>query len=186
MNARLRLSVACAAALLGASVQAQSHLKPGLWEETVTSKTDNAQANAAMEQMKQRLAAMSPEQRAAMEKMMGGHAMPGSGAPNVLRVCITKEQADRNFTPEANSHCTRSNISTSGNTTRFDMSCVMTHTTMTGHGTFTNQGDSAFTVTSSADTVSSKSTMHVDSEIVGKFVSSDCGDVKPYVAPPAK
>jgi len=186
MNARLRLSVACAAALLGAAAHAQSHLRPGLWEETVTSKTDNPQANAAMEQMKQRMAAMTPEQRAMMEKMMGGHAMAAGGAPAAIRVCITKEQAERNFAPDANTHCTRSNFSTSGNTTSFDMSCVMPQTTMTGHGTFTNHGDSAFTVTSSADTVSAKSKMHVDSEITGKFVSSDCGDVKPYVAPPAK
>jgi hypothetical protein len=186
MNARLRLSVACAAALLGAAAQAQSHLKPGLWQETVTSKTDNAQANAAMEQMKQRLAAMSPEQRAAMEKMMGGHALPGSGAPNVIRVCITAEQAQRNFAPDHNGHCTRNNVNTSGNTTQFDMSCVMAHGTMTGHGAFTNMGDSAFAITSTADVVDTKMTMHIQSDIAGKFISSDCGDVKPYVAPPAK
>jgi hypothetical protein len=186
MDARLRLSVACAAALLGVAAHAQSHLRPGLWEETVTSRTDNAQANAAMEQMKQRMAAMSPEQRAMMDKMMGGHAMAAGGAPAAIRVCITKEQAERNFAPDANSHCTRSNISTSGNTTRFDMSCVMSQATMTGHGTFTNQGDSAFTVTTSTDTVSARSKMHVDSEITGKFVSSDCGEVKPFVAPPAR
>ena len=186
MNARLRLSVACAAALLGGAALAQSHLKPGLWEETVTSKTDNAQANAAMEQMKQRLAAMSPEQRAAMEKMMGGHAMPGSGAPNVIRVCITKEQAQRNFAPDSNGHCTRTNVSTSGNTTKFDFSCVSAHSTITGHGAFTNLGDSAFAVSTTADTVSTKMTMHIQSDIAGKFVSSDCGDVKPYEAPPAK
>jgi hypothetical protein len=186
MHARFRLSVACAAALLGAAAQAQSHLKPGLWEETVTSKTDNEQANAAMAQMKQRLAAMSPEQRAAMEKMMGGHALPGSGAPNVIRVCITKEQAERNFAPDQNGRCTRTNVSTSGNTTQFDFSCVSPHSTISGHGAFTNLGDSAFAVSSAADAAGTRMKMHVQSDIAGKFVSSDCGDVKPYVAPPAK
>jgi hypothetical protein len=186
MNACLRLSAACAVALLGTAAQAQSHLKPGLWEETVTSKSDNAQAMAAMEQMKQRMAAMSPEQRAAMEKMMGGRGMPGSGAPNVLRVCITKEQAERNFAPDQNGHCTRSNVSTSGNTTKFDISCVTPHSTMTGHGTFTDMGGSAFAITSTADVVSPRTTMHIQNDIAGKFLSSDCGDVKPYVAPPAK
>ena len=186
MNARLRLSIALATALLAAAAQAQPHVRPGLWEETVTSKTDNAQANAAMEQMKQRLAAMTPEQRAAMEKMMGGHAMPGSGAPNVMRVCITKEQAERSFTPEGNGHCTRTNISTSGSTTKFDFACQSAHSTITGHGVFTAMGDTGFAVSSTADTVTTKMTMHIQSDITGKFISSDCGDVKPFETPPQK
>jgi hypothetical protein len=36
-------------------------------------------ANAAMSQMQERLKNMTPEQRAQMEKMMGGMAMPGAG-----------------------------------------------------------------------------------------------------------
>ena len=185
MTTRLRVSAALACTLLAAAVQAQTHMRPGLWEETVTTRTDNAQMNAAMEQMKQRMAAMTPEQRAAMEKMMGGHAMPGSGAPNVIRVCITKEQAERNFAPDSNGHCSRTNVSTSGNTTKFDFACESAHSAITGHGVFTAMGDSAFAVSSTADTVSSKMTMHVQSDIAGKYISSDCGDVKPVVAPPA-
>ena len=187
MNARLRLSAALVAALLATAAQAQPHVRPGLWEETVTTKTDNAQANAAMEQMKQRIAAMTPEQRAAMEKMMGGHAMPMSGAPNVMRVCITKEQAERSFTPEGNGgHCSRSNVSTSGSITKFDYACESTHSTVTGHGVFTAMGDTGFSVISSSDMVGTKTTMHIDSQIAGKFISSNCGDVKPVELPPQK
>ena len=184
MTARLRASAAFVLTLLAVAAQAQSHLRPGLWEETVTSRTDNAQMNAAMEQMKQRMAAMTPEQRAAMEKMMGGHALPGSGAPNVIRVCITKEQAERNFTPDSNGHCSRTNVSTSGSTTRFDFACQSAHSTITGHGVFTAMGDSAFAVSSTADTVTTKMTMHIQSDIAGKYISSDCGDVKPVEMPP--
>ena len=60
MNARFRLTAACAAALLAAAAQAQTHIKPGLWEEQITLSTDNAQANAAMAQMKEKLASMPP------------------------------------------------------------------------------------------------------------------------------
>ena len=99
MNARLRLSTACAAALLTAAAQAQTHVRPGLWEEQITLKTDNAQANAAMAQMKDKLASMPPEQRAAIEKMMAGHGhgIGAGGAPNTVRTCITKEQVERGF-----------------------------------------------------------------------------------------
>ena len=42
------------------------------------------QANAAMAQMQERMKNMPPEQRAQMEKMMGGMAMPGAGKPVVF------------------------------------------------------------------------------------------------------
>ena len=185
MNSRLRIPAIAVATLLAGAAHAQANLKPGLWEETITTKTDNAQANAAMEQMKQRLAAMTPDQRAMMEKMMGGHTMPGSGAPNSVRVCVTKEQIARGMHPEGNGRCTRSNVSQSGSVTRFDFSCTSEHSSVTGQGTFTEMGDKAFAVSSTADTVTSHNTMHIQSDVAGKFVSSDCGDVKPF-EPPAK
>jgi hypothetical protein len=185
MHAR-QLLVACAVALPAAAALAQSaHLRPGLWEETVTTKSDNAQMNAAMEQMKQRMAQMSPEQRAAMEKAMAGHGMGMAGAPNTMRVCITREQIDRGFKPEDHGRCSRSNVSTSGNVTKFEFACQSDRgTNVTGHGTYTEMRDTAFAVSTVADTVSPKMTMHIQSDIAGKFVASDCGDVKP--APTAK
>ena len=167
--------------------QAEPHLRPGLWEETVTVKSDNAQANAAMEQMKARMAAMPPEQREAVEKMMASHGVGmGSGAPNTIRVCVTKEQVERGFKPEDNGHCSRTNVSSSGNTTSFDFACKSEHSSVTGHGSFTAQGDSAFTAATTADNVSPKMTMHIQSEITGRFVSADCGDVKPMQTSPAQ
>jgi len=181
MNARQRLLVACAVALPAAAALAQSsHLRPGLWEETVTAKNDNPQANAAMEQMKQRMAQMSPEQRAAMDKAMAGHGMGMGGAPNSHRVCITKEQIDRGFKPEDRGRCSRSNVSTAGNVTTFDFACQSERGgNVTGHGTYTEMGDSAFAANTVADMASPKMTMHIQSDIAGKFVSSDCGDIKP-------
>ena len=187
MNTRLRLLAAGAAALAGSLAQAEPHLRPGLWEEAVTVKSDNAQANAAMEQMKARMAAMPPDQREAMEKMMASHGIGmAAGAPNTVRICVTKEQADRGFKPEDNGHCTRSNVRTSGSTTSFDFACKSEHSSVTGHGSFTAQGDSAFTAATTADNVSPKMTMHIQSEIAGRFVSADCGDVKPMQTSPAK
>ena len=188
MNTRSRLLIAGVAALSGAAVLAQPRIRPGLWEETIAMKTDNAQANAAMEQMKARLASMPPEQRAAMEKMMASHGMgavPG-GAPNVVRVCITKEQIDRGFTPDRDGRCSRMNVSTSGNVTSFDFACASDQHNVTGHGTFTAMGDKAFAVNTVADTTGQKMAMKVQSDITGKFVSGDCGDVKPMATPQAR
>lgn len=184
MNARLRLPAACAAALLAATAQAQTHVRPGLWEETITVKTDNAQANAAMAQMKDKLASMPPEQRVAIEKMMAGHGMGMGGAPSSMRVCITKEQAERDFTPDNSGRCQRTNVSRSGDVTKFDFTCTSARSDVSGHGQFTVLGDSAFAVTTAADVVTKSMAMHTQTDIAGKFVASDCGDVKPAEAPP--
>ena len=188
MKTRFRLVVAGVAALSGAAVLAQPHVRPGLWEETIAIKTDDAQANAAMAQMKEKLANMPPDQRAAIEKMMASRGMGATmgGAPNTVRVCITKEQVARGFTPDRDGRCSRVNVSTSGNVTKFDFTCASEHSNVTGHGTLTTMGDTAFAVSTVANTASAKKTMQVQSDIAGKFVSGDCGDVKPMETPPAK
>jgi hypothetical protein len=181
MNARLRLLLACTGTLLGATAaQAQVHIKPGLWENTVTMKSDNP----AIEQMKARMAAMTPEQRAQMEKLMPG--MAAGGAPNSIRVCITKEQAARALTPDNDGRCTRTNVVSTGDTTRFDFSCKSAHSDVSGHGSFTRISDNAYTASSTADMVTKSTTTHMQTDIASKFISSDCGDVKPMVTPPAK
>jgi hypothetical protein len=187
MNARLRLSVAVAgaAALLAVAAQAQTHIRPGLWEERITVKSDNPQANAAMAQMQEKLASMPPEQRAAIEKMMAGHGIGAGAAPNSVRTCITKEQTERGFTPDNNGRCQRTHVSRSGNVTKFDFTCTSAHSDVSGHGQLTELGDSAFAMTSAADMVTKTSSMHTQTDIVGKFVASDCGDVKPAEVPAA-
>ncbi|HEY9027051.1 MAG TPA: DUF3617 domain-containing protein [Burkholderiaceae bacterium] len=189
MNVRLRLLAACVAALPAAAAFAQQpHIRPGLWEETVSVKSDNAQMNAAMEQMKQRMAAMTPEQRAAMEKAMAGRGVGmNPGAPNTMRVCVTKEQIARGFRPEERGHCQRTNISTSGNVTKFEFACQSERGgSINGKGVYTELSDTAFTVSTAADMVNPKMTMHIQNDMTGKFISSDCGDVKPAELPPAK
>jgi hypothetical protein len=188
MNARLGLFVAGIAALSCTAVLAQPHVRPGLWDESISIKTDDPQANAGMAQMKERLASMPPDQRAAVEKMMASHGMGMSpdGKPSSIRVCITQAQIDRGFQPMGNEHCGRANVTTSGNVTKFEFSCKSQHGDITGHGTFTAMGDSAFAVSTAADSVTPKKSTHVQTDIAGKFVAADCGDIKPIEMPAAK
>lgn len=185
MNARLRLCAAAAMALSATAVQAQTRIRPGLWEEQVTVKSDNPQANAALAQMQEKLASMPPEQRAAIEKMMTGHGIGAGGAPNTVRTCITKEQVERGFTPDASGRCQHTNVVNSGNVTKFDFTCTSARSDVSGHGQFTRISDSAFAMTSAADMVTKTSSMHTQTDVAGKFVSSDCGDVKPVETPAA-
>ncbi|WP_423455865.1 hypothetical protein [Ottowia sp. VDI28] len=80
--------------LLAASgaAQAQSTIKPGLWESkivrmTMDGKDALAQMNAAQEQMRQAFAKMPPEQRKKMEAMMPAQ----SGDSGTHRICISPE-----------------------------------------------------------------------------------------------
>jgi len=180
MTARLRLFVAAIVVLPGAAALAEPRLRPGLWEETVTVKSDNAQANAAMAQMKERLAALPPEQRAAMEQMMASRGIGVvPGAPNTFRICLTQAQIDRGFRPEGNGRCTRANVNSSGNVTLFDFACKTERGNVTGHGRFTATGDSAFAVSTTAENTTANTTTHMDTDVAGRFVSGDCGTVKP-------
>jgi len=186
MNIRPCFVLAAATALVCTAALAQSHLRPGLWEEQVSIKTDDAQANAAMAQMKEKLASMPPDQRAMIEKMMAGHGMGMGGAPSSVRVCMTKEQVERDFTPDNSGRCQRTHVNRSGNVIKFDFTCTSSQRDVSGQGTLTLMGDSAFAMSSAADTVTQNKTMHIQTDIAGKFVSGDCGDVKPIETPPAK
>ena len=192
MTARLRASVLVlvraglvAAGLLAfAAAQAQTRPLPGLWEETMTTKSDNTQADAAMAQMKEKLAAMPPEQRKAIEQMMAAHGKGAGGAPNAFRVCMTKEQVDREFVPDANNgHCAHHTVEHSGNVTKFTFTCEG-KTQVSGQGVFTMGDPKSFSVSSDADMVMQGKPSHIHSDLVGHYVSSDCGDVKPIVLPP--
>lgn len=183
------LSRACLAgiALAGAALaaQAQTQVLPGLWEQTMTTKTDNAQMNAAMAQMQERLAAMPPEQRKAMEQMMASHGVGAASAPQAMRVCLTREQVEHELVPDGdNGRCTRKNVERSGNTTKFSFVCEG-RAQVSGQGVYTVVGPKSFTVATDADMTVQGKPSHIHADLAGRFVSSDCGDVKPMQPPPA-
>ena len=111
--------------------------------------------------------------------------MAPGGAPNTIRVCITREQAARDLTPDNDGRCQRTNVVRSGNTTEFDFTCKSARSDVSGHGSFTRVSDNAYTATSSAAMVTKSTTTHMTSDIASRFISSDCGDVKPIATPPA-
>ena len=179
---RLARIVALALLAAGALVaQAQTHPAPGLWEEQVTVKSDDAQMEAAMARMKERLAAMPPDQRRIVEAQMAARGVGMGGGAHSVRVCISKEQADRGFVPDRNDDgkCTRQELSRSGNEIDFAYSCNEGETQVTGRGSAVFGDSKSFSVTTESDIRNPRRPMHMSSRIVGRFVSSDCGDVKP-------
>ncbi|HPU50669.1 MAG TPA: DUF3617 family protein [Burkholderiaceae bacterium] len=173
-------AVACAvlAALmlgpLATRVEAQPALKPGLWETQIR----NAEMEAALKQMQQQLAAMPAEQRAQMEKIMSqkGASMGTGGA---MRVCHSADSLKQRGPVNDEPGCTtRTQWAASGGT--FEMNCKDGRT---GKGEFSMTG---------GDTYRSSFEMNDPKrpgkpfrmEQTGRWVSADCGNLKPVGANP--
>ncbi|MBH1966377.1 MAG: DUF3617 domain-containing protein [Comamonadaceae bacterium] len=166
----------------GGVAQAQS-VKPGLWETnivrmTVDGKDMLTQMNAAQEQMRKSLAQLPPEQRKKMEAMMSAQGTTGMGT----RICITPEMAanDRSMMqkPE-DSDCDTPKFSKSGNRLNFEMSCRQDGGKIQAKGE-TLLAENQVTSKMEAVMTEAKGTKRTSvTETQMKFISSNCGSVKP-------
>src|SRR3712207_6067311 len=118
------------AAAIGLPVAAQT-LKPGLWE--VQQKMQGSgEMNQAMEEMRKNMAKMPPEQRKQMEAMMapqGVQMEPGAAGGMAMRMCMSKEMAERNEIPGNQGDCKTPSHQRSGNTMRMAFTCTKTPST---------------------------------------------------------
>lgn len=165
-------------ALLATSANAQK-ITPGLWEHTVTMKSRGGEMEAAMAQMQEQLARMTPEQRKQMEAMMGGQGMGMmAGKPTTVRTCITAEQAARDEMAPPDKQCTQVSKERSGKTLRIKFACEGERKG-TAEGEFTMDSDKAHHGRLVMETVAQGRPQRVEMEQSGRWVSADCGDIKP-------
>ena len=168
-----------------ATPAAAQTMKPGLWEinnKMGGSGDQGAKMAAAMEQMQKQLASMSPEQRKQMEKMMaqqGVNMAPGAaGGGMAVRVCITKEMAARNETPaQTQGDCKHEQMQKSGNTMKFKFTC--TKPPSSGEGEVTQNSPESYNMKMKVNREMKGKPEQMTMEAQGKWVSSDCGSVKP-------
>jgi hypothetical protein len=165
---------------LATTAHAQS-IKPGLWEMN-QKMGGSAQMDQAMAQMQQQMANMPAAQRKQMEDMMArqGASMPtpGAGGGMAMKVCITPEMAAKQDMPMQNEgDCTRTVTSRSASSLKMNFVCKKPPST--GEGTYTFNGDTAYTMKMvvNATHQGKPQTMTIDGQ--GKWLSADCGNVKP-------
>ena len=170
-----------AACSLGAS--AQQSMKPGLWE--ISNKMGGSpEMDQAMAKMQAQMASMPPEQRKMMQDMMAkqGVSMGAGGAGGMTaKVCMTREMVERKEFPQQHGDCKQTTSPMTGNTMKFSYVC--TQPPSSGEGQVTFVSSEAYTmhmdITSSARGKPEKMTMDAN----GKFLSSDCGAIKPIATP---
>lgn len=162
-------------------------LKPGLWEVSNNMKTSSGEMEKGMAQMQAQMAAMTPEQRKMMEGMMAKQGVgmasgAGAGGPGamLLKMCITKEMAERNEIGSREGDCKSSYSPRTGNTMKVSFTCA--NPPSSGQGEFTFLGPEAYRSKMTMTSTRQGKPEKMDMDGQRKWLSADCGSVKPLSA----
>ncbi len=141
--------------------------------------------NSAMAEAQKHMDAMPAAQRQQMEAMMAKQGInismgkPGGGMS--IKVCLTKEMIDRNEVTHQEGHCKQTSSQKSGNSLKFTVVCTEPPATGEGQVTFVSPEAYASKMTITSSHNGKPQTVVMESS--GKYLSGDCGAVKPMVMP---
>jgi hypothetical protein len=175
--------LAAAAVAFACTAHAQSP-KPGLWEITNKMQTSSGQMEAQMAQMQQQMANLPPDQRKMMEEMMAQRGMKmGAGGPGgmSMKVCMTKEMAEKNEVPAQQGDCKTTHQSRTGNTMKMAFTCASPPSSGEGQVTFVSP--EAYTTKMLVNTTVQGKPEKINMDGSGKWLGADCGSIKPMVMP---
>ena len=171
----------CAFSAATAGAQTQS---PGLWEHTMNMKTQGGEMEKAMADMQKQMASMPPEQRKQMEAALArSNVKMGPGGTSV-KVCVTQEEAARQPEARMQGDCKQLDVQRSGNKMSYRFECTKPPSKGTGEMTFIS--DKAYSGKADIDTQIAGKAQHMTMEMSGKWLASECGDVKPRQPPSPK
>jgi hypothetical protein len=144
----------------------------GLWEMTTTITT-----RGAMPIPDGMLAKMTPEQRARMEARMKASSA-GSSRTTTRKECLTKEKQEKGETFSDNDRMCKITILDS-TSTKVNAKMICNGEGINAQGTFQLEVLSPERVAGASHAVmTGNSSMNVDGKIIGKWLGSDCGNVK--------
>jgi len=170
---------ACLLALLAPlAAQAEPHMTPGLWEQSFTTKSQSGEMEAQMAKAQAQMAAMPPEQRKMMESMMASRGMSMGPKGTTMRVCITKEQAEREFAPRNDESCKNEIVGRSGNTLKYKFTCTG-NPPSNGEGEMTMTSPTSYSGTGVVNMNMNGKPDRMQTSITGKWLGADCGTIKP-------
>lgn len=175
----------------------QLDMKPGLWEHKFKLNGNpmgiqQEQVNQAMEEMKKQMANMSPEQRKMMEDMMArqGVKMSDKGIDiaaqgvhiskdgTVVKSCVTAEDIANGAMPQADENCEQKITQVSAKVFKVSYVCKGEHPSQ-GEGQIVFQDDKNYTGTTKFTTHINDKMETIEGTHSGKWLSSDCGNIKP-------
>lgn len=165
------------AAGLSTSALAQTPpIRPGLWESTQGAMLMNGQPMPGLEQMRKQLAQMPPEVRQKMQAQ--GMDLAGDGK---VRVCLSPELLKQDRWQQPPAGCSLVSQERSGTTWRFKGRCTQPPGEV--EGTTTVQSDTAHSTDVKVTTQQGGKPMVMTMSSRARWVSSDCGAIKPLTVP---
>jgi hypothetical protein len=163
-----------------AAVAQTPAIKPGLWEYRFVTKSRSGELEAAMAEARKQMAAIPPEQRRQMERMMGERGLQlgtSPGSANVIRVCVGPDEAAR-LDMQSDPRCKQEIVQRTRDTVKVVFSCSG-ETPSRGEGTVRFKGDTGFTGTFWVETQVAGKPDRMDVTQEGTWLGADCGKLKP-------
>ena len=182
MNLRFAPSSAFAALALSSFAVAAQGMAPGLWEHNVKFKSQSGEMEKSRAEMQAEIESLPPDQRRMVEQMMAKKGMSFDAQGTILRICVSKEQAARmEPLPMNKAECKQDVVSRTSSSMKIRWACGGNDPS-NGEGEIHFSSDKAFTGRAVVNSVHQGKPDRMDVESVGKWVSADCGDVKPRTA----
>jgi hypothetical protein len=169
--------LAALCAMLASPLASAQKFSPGLWEHQFTMKSESGRMEKAMREAQQAMASMTPEQRKMMQDMMASQGVAFGPQGNSVKVCITKEEAERDAPPPAQEGCTQTS-KRNGNIWQLSFKCPGPLPS-SGDGTVTVQSPTAysglFRIVTDLEGKPEKMNMNTS----GKWLGANCGNILP-------
>jgi hypothetical protein len=124
----------------------------------------------------EQLSKMTPQQKAQIEAMM--KARMGAPRTSTGKTCLTKDSFKQALTMGQNENCTRKMVTSSSSMQNIHMECTQGKMTMTGD-LLIERVDSEHAKGSMVMKASGDQPMNMKMSFTTKWLSADCGDVKP-------
>lgn len=170
--------LASAAALAAGSAQGASlNVKPGLWETSTQSQVSGMPPIPPEE-----LAKMPPEARARMQAAMQA-GMNEMNKPRTAKYCVSQEEIDKGFAAEqarhGNESCQRVVVSSSANAQTVHITCTGEGETTTGTINIVASSPEAVSGAFDFNVSGHGNNMKMHSTLTSRWLSADCGAIKP-------
>ena len=124
-------------------------------------------------EMKKQMAALPPDQRKAMEHMMG-MSVTSDGQTMTVKHCITPEAAAKAFMPSHDDECKYTITQRSASSIKARFVCTDEGRT-SGDGEYRFSGDTAYSGTFKVTTLVDGKPERMDMKHSGKWLSAQCG-----------
>ena len=173
----------CIAVLLGCAISTPAlavkiDMTPGLWEHKFTMTNPSGEMEAAMKKMQEQLANMSPEERKMMESMMSSYGIGIGEDGTSVKMCVTQADIDRGDLPQQDEDCQQEILEQTKHTFKIKFSCAG-NPPSSGTGEITFSSPKTYTGKSTFVTEVNGKTEQMAMTQSGKWLSTDCGSIKP-------